>query len=240
MIEKRNEIVYAAGYEEKPGSFGMYDGPTLSLHQILESIPNGPNPCIIRFNLDGSEQVLYRWDDNDRSWKLQIIEELHDVLRTAIDKERTPFALLIEADIIANPPQVERHTCHDCGAIEGAVHQYGCDMERCPFCGNQLISCGCCYDLLGIEHGEGTWAYSNGLTAEQETQWQKMLTEKGRVPYIVFPNICRRCGQLWPVMFGVPAADWEKYVPIRHRREMLCLDCYKAIKFMIDSAKAQS
>ncbi|MFA5766893.1 MAG: hypothetical protein WC919_03155 [Candidatus Paceibacterota bacterium] len=70
-VEKRNEIVYAAGYEEKPGSFGMYDGPTPSLQEILESIPCGVNPCIIRFNLDGSEQVLYRWDDDDRSWKLQ-------------------------------------------------------------------------------------------------------------------------------------------------------------------------
>jgi len=70
-VEKRNEVVYAAGYEEKPGSFGMYDGPTPSLQEILESIPCGVNPCVIRFNLDGSEQVLYRWDDTDNSWKLQ-------------------------------------------------------------------------------------------------------------------------------------------------------------------------
>jgi hypothetical protein len=70
-VEKRNEVVYAAGYEEKPGSFGMYDGPTPSLQEILESIPCGVNPCIIRFNLDGSEQVIYRWNDIDNSWKLQ-------------------------------------------------------------------------------------------------------------------------------------------------------------------------
>jgi hypothetical protein len=70
-VAKRNEVVYAAGYEEKPGSFGMYDGPTPSLQEILESIPCGVNPCVIRFNLDGSEQVLYRWDDTDNSWKLQ-------------------------------------------------------------------------------------------------------------------------------------------------------------------------
>jgi hypothetical protein len=70
-VAKRNEIVYAAGYEEKAGSFGMFDGPTPSLQEILESIPCGVNPCIIRFNLDGSEQILYRWYDNERSWKLQ-------------------------------------------------------------------------------------------------------------------------------------------------------------------------
>jgi hypothetical protein len=70
-VEKRNEVIYAAGYEEKPGSFGMYDGPTPSLHEILESVPCGVNPCIIRFNLDGTEEVIYRWDTSSNSWKLQ-------------------------------------------------------------------------------------------------------------------------------------------------------------------------
>jgi hypothetical protein len=165
---------------------------------------------------------------------------MQDMLRTAVDEKGAPFAALIESDIKAHPPQVKKHTCHDCGVSEGELHQYGCDMERCPFCGNQLISCGCCYDLLSVDHGEGTWAFSNGLTVAQEAQWKKILAEKGRVPYIVFPNICRRCGQLWPAMFGVPTADWEKYVPIRHREEMLCLDCYKAIKFMVDNAKGST
>ncbi len=35
--------------------------------------------------------------------------------------------------------------CHDCGIInkKGNVHHLGCDMERCPKCRGQLISCGC-------------------------------------------------------------------------------------------------
>ena len=29
--------------------------------------------------------------------------------------------------------------CHDCGAKIGEYHHPGCDMERCPKCGSQLI-----------------------------------------------------------------------------------------------------
>lgn len=33
--------------------------------------------------------------------------------------------------------------CHDCGCMAGHTHHYNCDVERCPKCGMQLISCGC-------------------------------------------------------------------------------------------------
>jgi hypothetical protein len=33
--------------------------------------------------------------------------------------------------------------CHDCGAKEGRLHHPGCDMERCPKCDGQAISCDC-------------------------------------------------------------------------------------------------
>jgi hypothetical protein len=37
--------------------------------------------------------------------------------------------------------------CHDCNAVHGEFHHPGCDMERCPVCGGQLISCGCLDDV---------------------------------------------------------------------------------------------
>lgn len=35
--------------------------------------------------------------------------------------------------------------CHDCGIEnkKGNIHHYGCDMERCPKCEGQIISCDC-------------------------------------------------------------------------------------------------
>ena len=99
---------------------------------------------------------------------------------------------------------LERHKCGDCGVSEGELHELGCDMECCPFCGHQLISCDCCYDLLNIDNAPGTQAYEHGLTQKQGEEWGRLLNNKGRVPFVVYPNMCARCGVLWPEMFLSP------------------------------------
>lgn len=41
------------------------------------------------------------------------------------------------------PYKHEGYFCHDCNVASGQYHHLGCDMERCPICGRQLITCGC-------------------------------------------------------------------------------------------------
>ena len=60
-----------------------------------------------------------------------------------------------EVTIEGEPHGRDRSTdarCGDCGAKCGGFHHLGCDLERCPRCGAQLISCGCWTD--GLEQQE--------------------------------------------------------------------------------------
>jgi hypothetical protein len=39
-----------------------------------------------------------------------------------------------------------RRRCGDCGVAPGGLHHRGCDLQRCPRCKRQLITCGCPFD----------------------------------------------------------------------------------------------
>ena len=129
--------------------------------------------------------------------------------------------------------EIQVRFCHDCGCEEGEIHGFGCDVERCPFCGSQLIGCRCCYEKLGVDPNKEP-VYSQGLSNNDEKKWIAMLQKKGRIPFIMYPNLCVRCGELWPPMFSVPDKEWEKYIAPTKRREMLCKPCYNYIKHRID------
>lgn len=69
-------------------------------------------------------------------------------------------------------------TCPDCGVNPGEMHHDGCDVERCPDCGGQLISCDCDGHLSAPRHPwTGEWP---GVMECREFGWYaKLVPGKG-------------------------------------------------------------
>lgn len=94
--------------------------------------------------------------------------------------------------------------CHDCNVKEGEIHEPGCDMETCPICGGQLISCG---------------------------HYEKVMNSKtARVPYVQNSVMCGKCGYLFPQFFSIPDEDWKKYVPTNFQEKVLCKSCFTKMR----------
>jgi len=92
--------------------------------------------------------------------------------------------------------------CHDCGVEEGELHKEGCDMETCPKCGGQLISCDCRTEDL----------------------------PDYRIPWVQIPVLCALCGKQFPEDFKVSNKEWQKFVIPELQSETLCWSCFCRLK----------
>ena len=85
----------------------------------------------------------------------------------------------------------EPRSCYDCGAKPGELHEPGCDVETCPRCGSQMISCGCVYEVNGLDQEtleeEHPDIYTGGPTDEM---YAKFDAEWGarRIPWAGEPH----------------------------------------------------
>ncbi len=70
--------------------------------------------------------------------------------------------------------QVDADVCPACHAAIGEVHELGCPVELCPWCGGQLIHCSCRFEQLDVEE----------IVNEQELErFETLLEQKGRISF---------------------------------------------------------
>jgi hypothetical protein len=89
------------------------------------------------------EQVVYRGVEVFRGVPAEIVRaqeettvELHGQVFERFRRGEEPYNSVRENTAYA---------CHDCAVLAGEYHVPGCDMEACPRCFAQLISCGCAW-----------------------------------------------------------------------------------------------
>ena len=78
--------------------------------------------------------------------------------------------------------------CGDCGCGEGELHELFCSKERCPFCEQQLVSCGCISTVLSLDQNEqrAVEDYEDDSVEPLKSinrRWERALIKKGRVPF---------------------------------------------------------
>lgn len=93
-------------------------------------------------------------------------------------------------------------TCHDCGVAPGQLHVRGCDVERCPLCGHQLIGCPCAKRHLQLIEDEEP-------TAAECAEWEAVLEKAGRMPWTgEFPGSAEARKLGWYAYFHETLCRW--------------------------------
>jgi Zn-finger nucleic acid-binding protein len=64
-----------------------------------------------------------------------------------------------------------KHFCGDCGALPKANHSNNCDIERCPRCKGQLLSCDCNF----INRGAGK--EDQFLIDNEGKEWKRFVVQ---------------------------------------------------------------
>ena len=110
----------------------------LVLRKVLGENYEGTDPAELSWR---GELVDFRGMQVASFWPMKLAKAQSQISYKIV-KEVQRVRYGEEADFMPTTADVP---CHDCGAIWGEYHVPTCDMERCPECGRQAISCECIY-----------------------------------------------------------------------------------------------
>lgn len=79
---------------------------------------------------------------------IQVVRELRALRQELATEPSAPAPVAVPARIPFGSEggvwaELTQTKCPDCGTRRGELHHPGCDIERCEFCGGQVITCGC-------------------------------------------------------------------------------------------------
>jgi hypothetical protein len=77
---------------------------------------------------------------------------------------------------------IDSESCPDCGAGRGEVHRAGCDVEQCPYCGRQLISCACARRLPLDDRMPWTGVWPGAAECRELGWFARLVPGTGWVP----------------------------------------------------------
>ena len=95
------------------------------------------------------QKTLYGLDDNDLNDFIQdVIKEQRQEIKDNFNdkyliKGKLYNPILFGDELEDWGAREEGSTCGDCGCEAGEQHLPNCDVERCPCCGLQMLSCDC-------------------------------------------------------------------------------------------------
>jgi hypothetical protein len=141
-----------------PMTVGYLDLRTTSLEQIglllLEKL--GVTSGALQENAERAswdgELVTYNGHEMASFWPRRI-ESAQDKPQALIARlyERTPYG---SEAWFAETGMTPRPACADCGVMVGQFHVPSCDVETCPSCGGQALSCDCEWSDFTPEEAE--------------------------------------------------------------------------------------
>lgn len=117
-----------------------------------------------------SEGVEFQGDMAEGVWDKDLLvffeyKNRDDFMETCKSAENFP---------VYEPLVSDENICPACHAGTGEMHEFGCPVEVCPWCGGQLVYCCCRFDKLEVE----------SLSSEEDLiRFEEILNEQGRIAY---------------------------------------------------------